>query len=76
LYYAYADALLDAGRADEARVWFGHAASADIDGETDADERVEELDGITVDDLARDQADDAADPSDEPADRPDGESGQ
>lgn len=48
LYYAYADALLDAGRRDEAREWFGKAAVADADGETDAAERLDELDGVHV----------------------------
>jgi tetratricopeptide (TPR) repeat protein len=51
LYYAYADALLHAGREDEARVWFGRAASADTDDETDAAERYEELDDFSFDDL-------------------------
>jgi len=51
LFYAYADALVDAGRADEARYWFGRAAAADLTGETDAADRVEDLDGIVVDDL-------------------------
>jgi len=51
LYYAYADALLDGGRDEEAREWFGRAAAADVDGETDAADRCEELDGIVVDDL-------------------------
>jgi hypothetical protein len=54
LYYAYADALLAAGREDEARDWFGRAASADVDGETDAAERYEELDDISFDDLGDD----------------------
>jgi tetratricopeptide (TPR) repeat protein len=57
LYYAYADALLDVGRADEARAWFGRAASADVDGDTDAAERCEELDGTEVDDLGESGAD-------------------
>ena len=48
LWYAYADALLDAGRRDEAREWFGRAAVADADGETDAAERLDELDGVVV----------------------------
>ncbi len=52
LYYAYADALLDAGREDEARAWFGRAAAADTDGETDAAERFEELDPAVFDYLA------------------------
>jgi hypothetical protein len=55
LYYAYADALLDAGRQDEARDWFGRAASADVEEETDAAERYEELDGISIDDLGLDE---------------------
>jgi hypothetical protein len=52
LYYAYADALLDAGREDEARDWFGRAAAADADGETDAAERFEELDQVAFDYVA------------------------
>ena len=52
LFYAYADALLDAGRAEEARDWFGRAAAADTDGETDATERFEELDTAVFEDLA------------------------
>jgi tetratricopeptide (TPR) repeat protein len=51
LYYAYADALLDAGREDEAREWFGRAATADVDAETDAAERYEDLDEFSFDDL-------------------------
>jgi tetratricopeptide (TPR) repeat protein len=46
LTYAYADTLLAAGRADEARDWFARAADADVDGETDAAERLAELDGV------------------------------
>jgi len=44
LWYAYADALLAAGRPDEAREWFAATAGADEDGETDAEERVAALD--------------------------------
>jgi tetratricopeptide (TPR) repeat protein len=51
LYYAYADALTDADRAEEARFWFGKAAAADHDGETDAVERVEDFDMLVFDDL-------------------------
>jgi tetratricopeptide (TPR) repeat protein len=43
LDYAYAEALLASGRTDEALKWFLHAADADIDGVTDAEERVAEL---------------------------------
>jgi tetratricopeptide (TPR) repeat protein len=43
LWYAYADALLAAGRRDEAREWFEATASVDEDEETDAAERLAEL---------------------------------
>jgi tetratricopeptide (TPR) repeat protein len=49
LRYAYADALLGAGRRDEARDWFARAAEADLDGVTDAAERLLELDGVVLD---------------------------
>jgi tetratricopeptide (TPR) repeat protein len=52
LLYAYADALLAAGREDEAREAFARAADADTDGETDAADRLDELDGIEFEDLA------------------------
>jgi tetratricopeptide (TPR) repeat protein len=69
LFYAYADALLDAGRDEEAREWFGKAAAADSGDETDAAERVEELDEVLIEDL-----DDAWDDPDEPDDdEPDGD---
>jgi tetratricopeptide (TPR) repeat protein len=45
LFYAYADALLAAGRTDEAHTWFLNAAAADVDDETDAEERAAELTG-------------------------------
>jgi hypothetical protein len=48
LFYAYAEAVLAAGREDDALAWFGHAADADEAGETDADERLAELAGVTV----------------------------
>jgi len=48
-FYAYADALLAAGRAEDALRWFLAAASADEDGETDAEERVMELGGAAMD---------------------------
>jgi tetratricopeptide (TPR) repeat protein len=51
LYYAYADALMAAGREGEAHEWFGRAARADVDGETDAAERYEDLDDVLFDDL-------------------------
>jgi len=49
LHYAYADALLGLGREDEAREWFAKAVAGDTEGETDAVERLEELDGIVLD---------------------------
>jgi tetratricopeptide (TPR) repeat protein len=55
LFYAYADALLSAGRTEEARSAFARAAAADVDGETDAAERLDELDGVEFEDLAEDE---------------------
>lgn len=43
LFYAYADTLLALGRTDEALQWFVHSAAADIDGVTDAEDRIGEL---------------------------------
>ncbi|WP_229818752.1 MULTISPECIES: tetratricopeptide repeat protein [Streptomyces] len=55
LRYAYADALLAAGREDEAREWFAKALESDKDGATDASDRLAELDGVefvdAIDDL-------------------------
>ncbi|WP_406046216.1 tetratricopeptide repeat protein [Micromonospora sp. NBC_00898] len=48
LRYAYADALLSVGRREEAREWFSRAADLDSDGETDAAERLLELDGVVI----------------------------
>ncbi|MEU4776267.1 Replicase polyprotein 1ab [Micromonospora sp. NPDC023644] len=48
LRYAYADALLAVGRRDEAREWFSRAADVDAEGETDAAERLLELDGVVI----------------------------
>ncbi len=52
LFYAYADALLDAGRTEAAREWFARAAAADRDEMTDAAERFDALDDVVIDDLA------------------------
>jgi len=72
LFYAYADALLDAGREEEAREWFGRAAAADQAGETDAAERLDELDEVLFEDLDDEDDDgdeeDGADSADELAD--------
>ncbi|ODQ86960.1 hypothetical protein BHQ18_25920 [Mycolicibacterium flavescens] len=43
LFYVYAETLLALGRNDEALQWFLTAAAADVDGVTDAEERVTEL---------------------------------
>ena len=43
LSYAYADALLATGKKDEAKRWFEHAATIDVEGMTDAADRVAEL---------------------------------
>ncbi|GAA5059932.1 tetratricopeptide repeat protein [Nocardia callitridis] len=45
LFYVYADALVAAGRTDEGLTWFLNAASADLDGDTDAEDRAAELTG-------------------------------
>jgi tetratricopeptide (TPR) repeat protein len=58
LFYAYAEALLAAGSTEDARRAFGKAIEADPDGETDAIDRLDEVDGITVSDLADDEEDD------------------
>ncbi|MER5665727.1 tetratricopeptide repeat protein [Streptomyces mirabilis] len=56
LRYAYADALLAAGREDEAREWFAKAVESDKDGSTDASDRLAELDGVEfVDALVEDE---------------------
>ena len=39
LRYAYADTLAELGRRDEAAEWFARSAAADLDSETDADDR-------------------------------------
>jgi tetratricopeptide (TPR) repeat protein len=43
LFYVYADTLLALERSDEALQWFINAAAADVDGVTDAEDRVTEL---------------------------------
>ena len=61
LHYAYADALVGVGREDEAREWFLKAVAGDTEGETDAVERLEELDGFVVDLGDEDDEDDEDD---------------
>lgn len=43
LFYAYAEMLLALGRRDDALQWFLRSAAADIEGVTDAEDRVNEL---------------------------------
>jgi hypothetical protein len=57
LFYAYGDALLTAGRSEAAREAFSRAVVADEDEQTDALARLDELDGITVQDLEEDEED-------------------
>jgi hypothetical protein len=51
LSYAYAEALLALRREDDARDWFARAADADDELQTDAAERLAELDGVVLTDL-------------------------
>jgi tetratricopeptide (TPR) repeat protein len=51
LFYAYGDALLAAGRPEAAREAFSRAVVADEEEETDALSRLDELDGVTLEDL-------------------------
>src|SRR5674476_1342966 len=55
LFYAYAEALLAKGDEAGALTWFGHAANADFEGETDAGERLSELGGLGLVDLLEDE---------------------
>lgn len=49
LRYAYADLLEHAGDEEQAERWFAAAAGLDPEGETDAEERLEALQGMTID---------------------------
>ena len=57
LFYAYGEALIAAGRPEAAREAFSRAVVADEDEQTDALARLDELDGITVQDLEDDEDD-------------------
>ena len=59
LWYAYADALLAAGRNGDARAWFARTAELEGSGDTDAVDRLLELDGVT---LAEQEGPEAGDP--------------
>ncbi|MFE6056343.1 hypothetical protein ACFQ6N_36840 [Kitasatospora sp. NPDC056446] len=68
LRYAYAEALIAAGRGDEARDWFAKAAEADTDGSTNASERLAEIDGVEFTDaLDPELVEDDAEQADAPA---------
>jgi tetratricopeptide (TPR) repeat protein len=67
LFYGYAEALLALGDTGGARDWFSHAVDADDNLETDATERLEELDGVAHLDLL------AGEDAEEDADQDDGE---
>ncbi|MGW7684475.1 hypothetical protein ACWGID_27275 [Kribbella sp. NPDC054772] len=56
LRFAYADALAEGGRTDEALVWFHRAAGVDGDGVTGAAERAAQLEGLEFTDLDEDDA--------------------
>jgi len=65
LRYAYADALLAAGREGEAREWFAKAVESDKDGSTDASDRLAEMDGVEfVDAFVEDDDEDDAERDD------------
>ena len=70
LFYAYGDALLAAGRPEAAREAFSRAVVADEDEETDALARLDELDGISVEDL-EDTDDDRIEDEDDSEDEDD-----
>ncbi|WP_405781931.1 hypothetical protein [Streptomyces sp. NBC_00859] len=67
LRYAYADALLAAGREDEAREWFAKTIESDKDGSTDASDRLAELEGVEFVDVEDESGDG---PAESPADAP------
>jgi tetratricopeptide (TPR) repeat protein len=61
LAYAYAEALLALGQATDARSWFARAAELDDDLQTDAADRLAELDGVVLTDLLEGEDDDESD---------------
>lgn len=73
LFYAYGEALIAAGRAEAAREAFSRAVVADEDEETDALARLDELDGISVQDLEEDDEDEETLGDDEDEDEEDEE---
>ena len=62
LFYAYADALAEADREEEAADWFARASAADREGETDAAERYAEIEGLDIiddEDVGEEEVEDA-----------------
>lgn len=52
--YAYADILATMERTQEAIEWFHRAAAVDVDGQTDADRRIAELEGSVYEEFDND----------------------
>ncbi|MGA5704422.1 hypothetical protein [Peterkaempfera bronchialis] len=67
LRYAYAEALIAAGREEEARDWFAKAADADQEGITNAAERLAEIDGLEFVDALDPELDETDDKAEEKA---------
>jgi tetratricopeptide (TPR) repeat protein len=65
LRYAYAEALLETDREDEARDWFARASEVDPEGLTGAGERLAELDGLSFDEVEEESDDELDDELDE-----------
>ncbi len=63
LRYAYADSLAAAGRTEEAYRWFARTIELDPQAETDAVDRLLELEGVVIE--GDDHDDDATDAADE-----------
>jgi tetratricopeptide (TPR) repeat protein len=68
LRYAYADGLLALNRTEEAREWFARALEADEDGQTDAADRLLEIDGVDLAELDDEDSDELDDPDAEGTD--------
>ncbi len=60
LRYAYADSLAAAGRGEEAYRWFARTVELDLQGDTDAVDRLLELEGVVIEGDDHDEDDDAA----------------
>jgi len=68
LRYAYAEALLESDREDEARDWFARASEVDPEGLTGAGERLAELDGLSFEDVEEELDEDDFDDDDDEVD--------